>query len=253
MSVDDTIGNSYSSSFNGNGNLSDSNFCQLGGLDYFTAVIVPCFLLIFVLITAGNLLVITAVMRFSELRTPTNHFVVALAIADLVVGLNIPFYVTFYFDVPYVCEPVACQIKTFVAMWATLCSFLLLIGVAVDRYVSIIHPLTYPSVVNQRTSLTAVTCISLYSTAIAVLPFFWPGAYKDLQLMRECDLAYVSQPKYAILFCAHLVLSLGITTLLYGYIFREAWRQNRSLAAHMRHETKTALMMVYSNDYLTID
>ena len=240
MSVDDAIGYSYSS------NSSDSaQPCPLGGLDYFTAFVVPCFLIIFVLITAGNLLVIVAVVRFSVLRTPTNHFVVALALSDLVVGLNIPYYATFYFDVPWVCNPLACQIKQFVAMWATLCSFLLLIGVALDRYVSIIHPLRYSTLVTKRTSLSAVTFILLYATTIAVLPFFWPGAYfQNLEHMSECDLAFVTHPKYSILFCAHLLFSLVITTLLYSFIFREAWRQTRSLAVHLRHETKTALMMV---------
>lgn len=221
-----------------------SNGCQLMGehFDIATGVIVSCNLLISLLATVGNLLVIVAVVRFSVLRTPTNHFVAALALADLLVGLNIPFYVSFYFDVPfYTCHPTLCQIKTFVAMWTTLCSFMLLIGVAVDRYVSIVHPLSYPRLVSRRVSRTVVVSVCVYVTAFVTLPYLWTGALKDLTVMTECDLVFISAASYAILFGAHLALSLAVTTLLYAHIFREAWRQNRH---HLHREAKTALMMV---------
>ena len=37
-----------------------------------------------------------------------NLFVAALALSDLLVGINIPFYISFYFDLPYRCNKVAC-------------------------------------------------------------------------------------------------------------------------------------------------
>ena len=219
--------------------------CRLMGehFDITTGVIVSCNLLISLLATFGNLLVIVAVARYSVLRTPTNHFVAALALADLLVGLNIPFYVSFYFDVPYyACHPTFCQIKNFVAMWTTLCSFLLLIFVAVDRYVSIVHPLSYPRLVSRRVSRVVVVSVCLYVTGFVALPYLWAGALKDLTVMTECDLVYISAASYAILFCGHLTVSLVVTTLLYAHIFKEAWRQNRH---HLHREAKTAIMMVY--------
>ena len=220
------------------------NACQLMNehFDLATGVIVSCNLLISLLATLGNLLVIVAVVRFSVLRTPTNHFVAALALADLLVGLNIPFYISFYFDVPYyACNPTFCQIKNFVAMWTTLCSFLLLIGVAVDRYVSIVHPLSYPRLVSRRVSRSVVASVWFYVTGFVALPYLWTGALKDLTVMSECDLVFISAASYAILFCAHLTLSLTVTTFLYARIFREAWLQNRH---YLNREAKTALMMV---------
>nr|CAH0104097.1 unnamed protein product [Daphnia galeata] len=227
-----------------NGINQTTGACQLMGehFDIATGVIVSCNLLISLLATFGNLLVIVAVVRYSILRTPTNHFVVALALSDLMVGLVIPFYVSFYFDLPdYACNPTICQIKNFVAMWTTLCSFMLLIGVALDRYVSIVHPLAYPRLVSRRVSRSIVAFVCLYVTGFVALPYLWTGALKDLTVMTECDLVYVSAANYAILFCAHLAFSLIVTTFLYGHIFREAWLQNRH---HLHQEAKTALMMV---------
>lgn len=228
-----------------NGINQTTGACQLMGehFDIATGVIVSCNLLISLLATFGNLLVIVAVVRYSILRTPTNHFVVALALSDLMVGLVIPFYVSFYFDLPdYACNPTICQIKNFVAMWTTLCSFMLLIGVALDRYVSIVHPLAYPRLVSRRVSRSIVAFVCLYVTGFVALPYLWTGALKDLTVMTECDLVYVSAANYAILFCAHLAFSLIVTTFLYGHIFREAWLQNRH---HLHQEAKTALMMVF--------
>jgi len=45
------------------------------------------------------------------LHTANNLFVAALAVADFLVGLNIPFYVTFYFDMPYKCDRTVCAIR----------------------------------------------------------------------------------------------------------------------------------------------
>lgn len=80
------------------------------------------------------------------------------------------------------------------------------------------------------------------------MPYTITGTLKDLNVMRECDLVYVAHPWFAILFCAHLLLSLALTILLYAYIFREAWRQNRQ---HLTTERKTTLMMV-GREYLAI-
>lgn len=234
----------YNNNSNGSTSVTQSDDCQLMGehFDTATGVIVSCTLIISLVATVGNLLVIVAVCRFSVLRTPTNHFVAALALADLLVGLNIPFYVSFYFDVPYyACHPTFCQIKTFVAMWTTLSSFLLLIFVAVDRYVSIVHPLIYPQLVNGRISRAVVIFVGLYVTGFVALPYLWSGALKDLTFMTECDLVFITSASYAVLFCGHLAFSLAVTTLLYAHIFHEAWIQNRH---HSHHETKTALMMV---------
>lgn len=127
-------------------------------------------------------------------------------------------------------------------MWTTLCSFILMIGVALDRYVSIVHPLTYPGLVSSKVSFTVIISSCLYVTILMLLPYsLWPDAFKDLSRMDECDLVYVSHYGFALLFCAQLVFSLTCTVILYAFIFREAWRQNRQ---HLRREAKTATMMV---------
>ena len=51
---------------------------------YFTLLLVVICILIF----TGNSLVLCSVVRFSRLRTPTNMFLCALALSDLMVGIG---------------------------------------------------------------------------------------------------------------------------------------------------------------------
>ena len=74
----------------------------------------------------------------------------ALAVADLLVGFNIPFYITFYFEVPYKCNQIVCLVRYVIALYVTVLSVLLLIGVALDRYLSIVHSLKYQNFIRVR-------------------------------------------------------------------------------------------------------
>ena len=139
--------------------------------DTVTLVVVPLYVLVSVLSVIGNFLVMASVWRFRVLRTPTNNLVVALAVADLVVGLNIAFYISFFFDVDYVLDPVACGSRYFIALWSTVLSMVLLVAVAVDRYVCILHPLRYSTLVSQRVSRIAVLLIYVYVTLVVSLPY----------------------------------------------------------------------------------
>ena len=84
--------------------------------------------------------------QHATLHTANNLFVVALAAADLLVGFNIPFYISFYFDVSYKCNVNLCLIRYSLALYVTVLSVLLLVGVAVDRYLSIVFPLKYHNI-----------------------------------------------------------------------------------------------------------
>ena len=203
--------------------------CHLGGFHAITPFIVPFQIGICVLSVVGNSIVIVAVFKFHVLRTATNQFVMALAVSDLCVGLNIPFYVSFYFDVGFVCDPRICLARYFVTLWSIISSMLLMIGVAVDRYLSVMLPFQYPLLMNRRVSLSSVCSIYGYVTLVCVLPIVWTDATtKDLSAMSECDLFDIFQPLYATLAVGfHVLLTLIATTVLYALIFREGNRRRQ--------------------------
>ena len=103
--------------------------------------------------------------------------------------------------------------------------------------------------VSHRVSGIAIALIYIYVTAVTSLPFVVAETLKDMSAMKECDLYYIYQPTYTMLtIIFHVVLSLTVTFVLYGRIFRVALRQKRAVAALRldddQKEAKLTWMMV---------
>ena len=228
----------------------DSVECVPSDFDELTAFVVACDLVTCILAIGGNLLVIISVLRYRELRTPTNYFVVALAFADLIVGLNIPFYISFYFNVSYACDFEFCLCRYFLALWGCILSGILMTGVAADRYIAVVHPLRYSVIMTARLAHIVIFVVYVYVSLLVSLPFFWDRATKNSHDMKECDLYFIYTPMYALIgVVIHVLVTLVATIVLYARIFKEAWRQ-RSVAAfpqiNIRQEARTTVMMVGS-------
>ncbi|KAG8173187.1 hypothetical protein JTE90_003924 [Oedothorax gibbosus] len=196
----------------------------------------------------GNVMVIFAVMRYRQLHSVTNVFILALAAADLLVGLNVPYYILFYFDFrELACHRISCLLRYWFTIYAGGCSMLSLIGVAVDRYIAILHPLSYHRMVRNRYASLYVLMVWLSMGVVSSLPLIGIGETFDPS--RECDLYYTHTKEYALAAVASLVLlTFIVTTSLYSVIFKAAWRHKRAVVAldfnhKIRQETKTARMM----------
>ncbi|XP_076365882.1 histamine H2 receptor-like [Tachypleus tridentatus] len=204
--------------------------CYHAMYDITIPIIVTIDLLFAVFAVFGNVFVLLAVYRFHRLRTVNNIFVVSLAVADLLVGLNVPFYVLFYFDLPQLCSKYTCLLRYWFALYATGCSMLCLIGVAVDRYVAILHPLSYHRIMKPRYATSYIISVWLYMGVISTLPLI--GIGETFDSTKECDLYYITSSTYAVTGVAsHVLLTLVLTTVLYCIIFRVAWKQTRAVAA----------------------
>jgi len=68
----------------------EGHTCHLKDYDILSIVVAPFYITLSICAILGNSLVIASVMLFSNLRTPTNNFVVALALADLMVRKSLP-------------------------------------------------------------------------------------------------------------------------------------------------------------------
>lgn len=152
-------------------NETTSKQCYLGGQDRYTAIYVTFNAAVCVVGLFGNLLVILSVVKFKTLRTTANRFIVSLSIADLLVCICIPYYVSFYFDVPYACEKYPCLIRYTTALYATIVSVLSLVGVAVDRYLAVVHALEYHQLMYRRWVWISIVGIYAYVAAI-IFPIF---------------------------------------------------------------------------------
>ena len=92
----------------------------------------------------GNSLVIAAVWRNRKLRTLTNHFVVSLAFADMLVAIGaMSFNASQTLEGRWLWGPVVCDLWNSLDVYFCTTSILHLCCISVDRFYAIVKPLQY--------------------------------------------------------------------------------------------------------------
>eukprot|EP00066_Takifugu_rubripes_P027511 XP_011616777.1 PREDICTED: trace amine-associated receptor 7h-like [Takifugu rubripes] len=94
------------------------------------------------IIVCGNLLVITAILYFRQLHSPTHYLILSLAVADLLVGVLV---------VPFSAVRNSCD------MFLSTTSILNLCFISLDRYHAVCQPLKYRMIINVRVTLVPLS------------------------------------------------------------------------------------------------
>ncbi|CAO2625272.1 Neuromedin-U receptor 1 [Lemmus lemmus] len=109
------------------------------------------YLLIFVVGTVGNVLTCTVILHHKALGTPTNFYLLSLAVADLLVllvGLPLELYEMQY-NYPFQLGASGCYFRTLLFETVCLASVLNVTALSVERYVAVVHPLQAKSVMTR--------------------------------------------------------------------------------------------------------
>ncbi|KAM9339677.1 trace amine-associated receptor 1-like [Symphorus nematophorus] len=96
------------------------------------------------LIICGNLLVITSIIYFKQLHTPTNYLILSLAVADLLVGVLLLSYGL----IPATRS--SCVVQGSFDLYLCSSSVWNLCFISVDRYYAVCQPLRYRTKINVR-------------------------------------------------------------------------------------------------------
>lgn len=155
-------------------------------------ILLDCFL--FFAIVLGNVLTILAITWARRLRNvASNYFILNLAVSDLMVGVTLPYHLAFYVDSTLHHNKSVC-ISRFV-MFSIACggSIYNLIVIAIDRYVAIVHPLSYNAYATKRRVLLIVVIAWICTMAVSSIPIYW-NCFETSQM---CELESVL-PRYCI-------------------------------------------------------
>ncbi|XP_071319069.1 melanopsin-A-like isoform X2 [Trachinotus anak] len=183
----------------------------------------------------GNFLVIYAFCRSRSLRTPSNIFIINLAVTDFLMCLTqTPIFFITSMHKRWIFGKKGCELYAFCGALFGICSMMTLMVIAVDRYVVITRPLASLGVMSRRKALSIVAVAWVYSMGWSLPPFFGWSAYVPEGLMTSCSWDYMtftpSVRSYTmLLFTFVFFIPLFIIIFCYCCIFRAIRHTTRAI------------------------
>ncbi|XP_017163934.1 alpha-1A adrenergic receptor-like isoform X1 [Poecilia reticulata] len=205
-------------------------------LDLSRAVPVGMVLASFIMFAiVGNILVILSVVCNRHLRTPTNYFIINLAMADLLLGTTVlPVSATLEVLGYWVFGRIFCDIWAAVDVLCCTASIMSLCVISIDRYVGVRYPLQYPMVVTRRRALMAMLGVWILALVISIGPLL---GWKQPPSQDDTVCVITEEPFYALFSSlGSFYIPLAVILAMYCRVYVVAKRTTRNLEAGMMRD-----------------
>lgn len=192
----------------------------------------------------GNVLVSLAVIRSPKLRTSTSMFILALAIADILMALIcIPITCGILVSEDWINASVLCDIQGFSILTLALMSIGTLALTAINRFFRVVKPVIYKRFFTKRNSLVL----------IGTMWFCIIAFYSSLLLSKASYVRY--EPSYAACAVAHrfaqtlvefvfVVLAFIVIVVSYTLVFNTIRRHQLSVVSSLLGQNREANISV---------
>uniref|UniRef100_A0A3B3UMF5 Beta-2 adrenergic receptor n=1 Tax=Poecilia latipinna TaxID=48699 RepID=A0A3B3UMF5_9TELE len=199
-------------------------------------------------IVFGNVMVITAILRFQRLQTITNLFIASLAVADLIMGvIVVPFSSSNILLKSWMFGNFMCDFWTATDVLCVTASIETLCVISLDRYLAITRPLRYPTLLTRARAFMVVFVVWAVASLISFLPIYlkvWVSDKKSAVecLFNETCCEFNTSATYAV--CSSIVsfyLPLVVMIFLYTRVFQEAQKQLEKIRGRQRQSAAKRL------------
>ena len=191
-----------------------------------------CILILTVIIgTPGNAFMTYVIWKTPQLRSRTNILLAWLTIADILVLRTVNLFVAIHQFIIFVLSSNSCDYIKLVGASYTIVKIAnqaaigIMISYAIDRYVAIVYPFLYETLITERWAKMSVTVSWVYGFTI--------GFMYTIYLLTRVDLSSCNTPYSMIMQCvsdngSYVVASVTMI-ILYGRIFKIAMEQRSKI------------------------
>ncbi|XP_061559202.1 alpha-1A adrenergic receptor-like [Phycodurus eques] len=183
----------------------------------------------------GNLLVILSVVCNRHLRTPTNYFIINLAIADLLLSTTVlPVSATLEILDYWVFGRIFCDIWAAVDVLCCTASIMSLCVISIDRYIGVRYPLQYPVIVTEKRALLAMLGVWILAIVISIGPLL---GWKQPPSQDDMECVITQEPFYALFSSlGSFYIPLAVILAMYCRVYVVAKRTTKNLEAGVMKE-----------------
>ncbi|XP_038045878.1 5-hydroxytryptamine receptor 1A-like [Patiria miniata] len=204
-------------------------------LSFFVVYVFGILLPLSLFIITGNLLVVISLRHASStwavLQKATNTFVASLAVADCLVGVAlVPVFYLGIFVKSLKSDFYFCLVITSLMMVSCSISMLHVLGIALDRFLAVMYPLLYHSLMTERRTAIMVALTWCLAIGLGLTPYL--GWRKPARKLEFCNIDQVLPFGY-VLFTFILAFAVPLLTMavMYTQITLAARRHVRRIAA----------------------
>lgn len=201
-------------------------------------IFLEALLCLVILITSlvGNILVCMSVYRNQLLRTNTNLYIIALAVADLLSAIVVmPFTAAVLISGEWIIGSFLCHLQAFTLNFVLYVSPITMALTAFNRYIRIVKPNQYSTIFSRKRSLTMLGCAwALVACYVGIPKLAGLQDYGFIPGYALCHVVHLSDAgsyaHYSTVITLFLISPLAVATVCYLKVSKTIRHHNLDIA-----------------------